>query len=328
MMEWLTSNTFHHKQFDRLDELAATKRRSGLTVSVCIPTRNEGTTIGPTVRIVRQTLMEKHGLVDELVVIDAGSTDGTADHAAREGANVVLETEVLDEAAPGRGKGEALWKSLYVCDGDLICWTDADIANFDHRFVTGVLGPLLTQPSVGYVKAFYERPLRLSGELRPTGGGRVTELLARPLLNALWPHLGGIVQPLSGEFGGRRELLEQVPFYSGYGVELGLLIDISRQFGMEAIAQVDLESRIHKHQDLSALSRMSFTILQVALAQLRDEGRLTNRSWSTALAQFDLRTDRQLPAVAELGVTKYPPIRTVEAYRRRHQAQAPLEAQR
>jgi glucosyl-3-phosphoglycerate synthase len=314
----LTHRTFHHSQFERVDELAAAKCRAGLTVSACVPTRNEGATIGRVVSTIRAALMEDTNLVDELVVIDADSTDDTVSRARDEGATVVAEADVLPGEKLRRGKGEALWKSLHICTGDLMCWVDADIVNFYPRFVTGVLGPLLTDQSIGYVKGFYERPLRLADSTHPAGGGRVTELLARPLLNSLWPHLASVIQPLSGEFAGRREVMEQVAFYSGYGVELGLLIEIARKFGTGAIAQVDLESRIHRHQDLYALSQMSFTILQTALAELREEGRLMDGSCSKVLAQFDLQANRRLPALAELDAIRYPPMVTVEAYQKRH----------
>src|SRR4029453_6495501 len=170
------------------------------------------------------------------------------------------------------GKGEALWKSLHVCKGDLICFVDADIRNFHARFVYGLLGPLPEDPEIQYVKAFCERPIRERNALRATGGGRVTELLARPVINLLWPELAGVVQPLSGEYAGRRETLEQVPFFSGYGVELGLLVDIAARFGVDAIAQVDLDRRVHRNQDMQALGRMSFGILQAVFLPLAEGG--------------------------------------------------------
>jgi hypothetical protein len=171
-----------------------------------------------------------------------------------------------------------MWKSLFVTRGDLVAWLDADIRNFHPRFVYGVLGPLLRDPSVGYVKGFYERPILDGDRLTGLGGGRVTELMARPLLNMFWPHLAGIVQPLSGEYAGRRALLEQVPFFTGYGVEIGMLIDVADRFGLDAIAQVDLERRVHRNRDLADLSRMAFAVLQTAMRRLASSGRVELRT--------------------------------------------------
>jgi glucosyl-3-phosphoglycerate synthase len=207
-------------------------------------------------------------LVDELVVLDGGSTDGTADLAVAEGARVHTDRHILSEHGPPQGKGDALWRSLSVTSGDLVVFVDTDIRNPDPRFVWALLGPLLQEPGIGFVKAFYDRPVTLGGELHPTGGGRVTELMARPLLNLFWPQLAGLVQPLSGEYAGRRELLEQLPFFTGYGVELGLLVDILADRGPDAIAQVDLYERVHRNQDVDALSRMAHGILQVAMRRL------------------------------------------------------------
>jgi glucosyl-3-phosphoglycerate synthase len=245
---------------------------------------------------------------------------------------VVTEAEVLSGEGPGAGKGEGLWKSLHACTGDLLCWVDGDIVNMHPRFVSGLLGPLLTEPSIAYVKGFYERPIRPpgGGELAPTGGGRVTELLARPLLNAFWPPLAGLIQPLSGEFAGRRELLERVPFYSGYGVELGLLVDIMNEAGADVIAQVDLERRVHRNQELPALSRMSFAILQTALMHLAEEGRVDDGAWSTVFVQFDQAqadgAPRPLPR--ELPIVRRPPIGKVEAYVRHRRALASAQGPR
>jgi glucosyl-3-phosphoglycerate synthase len=230
---------------------------------------------------------------------------------------VFLEHDVLAREGPGSGKGEALWKSLHVCKGDLICFIDADIRNFHARFVYGLLGPLLENPEIQYVKAFYERPIRERNALRATGGGRVTELLARPLINLLWPELAGIVQPLSGEYAGRRETLEQVPFFSGYGVELGLLVDIAARFGVDAIAQVDLDRRVHRNQDMQALGRMSFGILQAAFLRLAEEGRSAPGNFATTLVQFSNELYDYRPEPREIVTTRRPPIVTVDDYRRR-----------
>jgi glucosyl-3-phosphoglycerate synthase len=269
------------------------------------------------VKNLRRNLVERARLVDEIVVMDAGSADDTAATAEAAGARVFYEHDVLAGEGPGSGKGEALWKSLHVCKGDLICFVDADIRNFHARFVYGLLGPLLENPEIQYVKAFYERPIRERNALRATGGGRVTELLARPLINLLWPELAGIVQPLSGEYAGRRKTLEQVPFFSGYGVELGLLVDIAARFGVDAIAQVDLDRRVHRNQDMQALGRMSFGILQAAFLRLAEEGRSAPGNFATTLVQFSNELYEYRPEPREIVTTRRPPIMTVDDYRRR-----------
>jgi glucosyl-3-phosphoglycerate synthase len=199
--------------------------------------------------------------VDELVVIDDQSTDETASVAARAGATVVSTSDVLPHLVKGPGKGQALWKSLHVTTSDLVVWCDADITDFDERFITGIAGPLLIDPGIGFVKGHYRRPVEADG----AGGGRVTELVARPLLSVLFPELTHIVQPLSGEYGGRRDLLEQLPFASGYGVELGLLVDVARRFGPDAIAQVDLGQRRHRNRGLDELGPQAAAILHTAM---------------------------------------------------------------
>jgi glucosyl-3-phosphoglycerate synthase len=315
--EWFGNRTFHHSQFEPLAKLRAAKERLGLSVSVCLPTRDEAATVGGIVRNLRRNLHERFRLVDEIVVMDAGSGDDTVAIARAEGAKVFFEHEVLPGEGPGSGKGEALWKSLHACEGDLICWVDADIRNFHARFVYGLLGPLLLDPDIQYVKAFYDRPIRERNALRATGGGRVTELLARPLINLLWPELAGIVQPLSGEYAGRRETLEQVPFFSGYGVELGLLVDIAARFGVDAIAQVDLDRRVHRNQDMQALGRMSFGILQAAFLRLAEEGRSVPGNFATTLVQFSNQLVEYQPEPREIVTSRRPPIVTVDDYRRR-----------
>jgi glucosyl-3-phosphoglycerate synthase len=320
--EWFGNRTFHYSQFEPLAKLRAARERTGTTISVCLPARNEAATIGPIVRVLRRALLERSRLVDEIVVMDGGSDDDTVAIAAAEGAIVYREQDVLPELGPVSGKGEGLWKSLYVCGGDLMCWIDADIRNIHPRFVYGLLGPLLTDPGVVYVKAFYERPLQDRRTLRATGGGRVTELVARPLLNLFWPELAGFVQPLSGEYAGRREVLEQIPMISGYGVELGMLIDIARYSGANAMAQVDLERRVHRNQDVQALSRMSFGILQAAFSRLVDEGKVAPGSWSTTLLQFANRLREYNIEPREISVTQRPPMATLDSYRQRRSAPA------
>jgi glucosyl-3-phosphoglycerate synthase len=249
--------THHHREY-RARELAGAK--AGLRVSVCLPARDEERTIGAIVTTVVEELVEGTGLVDEVLVVDDRSTDRTAELAAAAGARVVTADSVLAEHGPGGGKGEALWKSLAACDGDLVVWCDADVANFGAHFVVGLLGPLLTT-DVDFVKAFYARPLHgRAGE-----GGRVTELVARPLLSHLLPHLAGFAQPLAGEYAGRRTVLEQVPFVQDYGVEVGLLADLADLVGLRRMAQVDLGERVHRNRPLPELAPQAMAILQVAL---------------------------------------------------------------
>lgn len=264
-------------------------RLKGATrISVVLPALNEEATVGEIVTTVRRRLMKRYRLVDELVVMDSGSTDRTIEVAAEAGARVVRREEVLPDYPPLPGKGEVLWRSLAATSGDLLVFVDSDLRDFTASFVTGLLGPLLTDPAVALVKATYDRPLAHGETVVPAGGGRVTELMARPLLNLHWPKLAGFVQPLSGEYAARRSLLEQLPFPTGYGVEVGLLVDALRLVGLDALAQVDLARRKHRNQDISKLGRMASEIIQVALSRLDREGRLKlDTPPSTALTQFE-----------------------------------------
>ena len=216
------------------------EQKGATTVSVCLPARNEEATVGTIVEVVRNELMDKLGLVDEVIVMDDHSTDHTAAVAKDAGATVVACSDVLDHLGNQPGKGETLWKSLYISTGDIVVWCDSDVANFGSHFITGLLGPLLIDNTIGYCKGFYHRPVGADQR----GGGRTTELVARPLIALLFPELVDIIQPLAGEYAGRREILERVPFVQGYGVEMGLLIDVCRLAGYDAIAQVDLGTRV------------------------------------------------------------------------------------
>ena len=266
--EWLARRTYRGADFDP-ERLAGRAREAGLRISVCLPTLNVEDTVGAIVASVRERLVREVPLVSEIVVMDSRSSDGTARIAADEGARVVQDDEVLPDLGPGRGKGEAMWKSLAVVSGGIVVWLDADVIGFDPAFVTGLLGPLLDEPEVGYVKALYRRRLGEDAD----GGGRVTEICARPLINLFYPELAGFVQPLSGEAAGRVELLRSVPFFSGYAVEIGLLIDLSRRAGLGALAQVDLGARTHVNQPTAALGRMASAIAQAVLRRVGDEGR-------------------------------------------------------
>nr|WP_157167541.1 glucosyl-3-phosphoglycerate synthase [Streptomyces typhae] len=247
-----------------LPALLAAKRAAGTSVSVVLPALDEEETVGAIVAEIRRALMQRIPLVDELVVIDSGSTDRTAEVAAAAGARVVHRDEVLPRLPALPGKGEVLWRSLLVTRGDVVAFVDADLKEFSADFVSGIVGPLLTEPDVDFVKAMYDRPLGTAAGQ----GGRVTELMARPLLNMHWPQLAGFVQPLGGEYAARRSLLERLPFPVGYGVELGLLVDALHTVGLDALAQVDVGVRVHRHQDGQALGRMAAAIYRTAQLRL------------------------------------------------------------
>jgi glucosyl-3-phosphoglycerate synthase len=251
---------FHHAEF-RTDELVA--RKGANTISVCVPAKDEAGTIAGIVSAIREPLMEEHRLVDEIIVVDDRSSDATAAIAATAGATVVSTAEPLGDLAPGTGKGEALWRGLAASSGDLVVFCDADITDFDTRFIVGLIGPLLVDPTVAFVKGFYERP----DTHAPGTGGRTTELVARPIISLLFPSLTAIVQPLSGEYAARRPVLESVPFVQGYGVDLGLLIDVQARWGATAIVQVDLVSRHHRNRSLDELSPQALSIMQTAFAR-------------------------------------------------------------
>ncbi len=253
--------TFHHAEFTA-EHLESAK--DGRRVSVCLPARNEADTVGAIVEILRAELVERIELIDEIIVIDDHSTDRTADVAAAAGAKVHQASEVLPEYGDGHGKGEAMWKSLFVSHGEFVVWCDADVRNFGPEYVIGLLGPLLTRTDVAFVKGFYDRPVNDGGN----GGGRVTELVARPIIALLFPELAPIVQPLAGEYAGRRDVLEQVAFVQGYGVDLGLLIDICTRFGVTSISQVDLGTRLHRNRPLDELSPQAMSVLQTALRRV------------------------------------------------------------
>lgn len=281
----------------------------GLTVvSVVLPALDEEHTIGTIVEGLAK-LAERTSLVDEIVVMDSGSTDRTAEVARQAGASVFHRDDVLADYGSRPGKGEVLWKSLYVTHGDVLVFVDADLLDFGEHYVTGLLGPLLTDPETLLVKGFYDRPLL---DVSVTGGGRVTELMARPLLCTFFPELAGVAQPLAGEYAARRELLEKLPFAPGYGVETGLLIDAVRTRGLDAVAQVDLGERTHGHQDTAALGRMAASILATVAARVIPDHPL----WP-ALTQFQ-REDGELRAVdSVVSAEERPPIVELPEYRYR-----------
>ncbi len=266
--KWFGENTFHADEFHHLRDEVELKQNQNLTISLALPALNEEETVGKVIRMMQRELMRKVPLLDEIVLIDSDSSDRTREIAEKEGVPVYIHQHLLERFGARRGKGEALWKSLLVTKGDIVVWIDTDIVNIHPRFVYGIIGPLLRNPQIMFVKGYYRRPLRVGMKMQAGGGGRVTELTARPLLNLFFPELSGVVQPLSGEYAGRRAALEQATFYSGYGVETGLLIDVYERYGLGAIAQVDLLERIHHNQRLEALSKMSFAIIQTVMHKL------------------------------------------------------------
>ena len=315
---WFAENTFHASEFRNLRRLVELKERTGVSISVGLPTLNEEKTIGLVIRRIRDALMDRVPLVDEMLVIDSGSTDRTIEIAGELGVAVRQHDEILPELGSHVGKGEALWKSLYELRGDIVVWVDTDIRNIQPRFVYGLLGPLLREPRIQYVKGFYHRPLQAEGRLQPDEGGRVTELTARPLINLFFPELSGVIQPLAGEYAGRRELLESVPFFTGYAVEIGLLIDVLDRVGLPGIGQVDLEQRIHRNQSLANLSRMSFVILKAAITKLEERQQIELLTeMGEAMKQIKVEGERFSLDIREVGDEIRPPMGTIPAYRAR-----------
>jgi len=313
--EWIRTHTFHHSRFEDKKALVALKEKKNLRISLAFPTLNEAETIGKVIVTIRGELVSRFPLLDEIAIIDSGSEDKTREIAADFGAEVFLSSECLPQYGFYRGKGENLWKSLYLLSGDIIVWVDADITNIHPKFVYGVLGPLLEDERFGYVKAFYERPYRASGKMLRAAGGRVTEILIRPLFNLFYPELAGFIQPLSGEYAGRREILESIPFSVGYGVETGHLLDISRKFGVEVLAQVDLDRRIHKHQDLTALRKMSFAILQTFFARLSDHEKIKFiKQYSNVLKIIVSADGNYVLEDERIEVIERPPMITIPEY--------------
>jgi glucosyl-3-phosphoglycerate synthase len=299
---WFARRTWQEPDWS-VENLVAAK--AGRRVSVVLPALDEEATVGAIVEAVVPLTLGPAPLVDELVVVDSGSTDRTVEVAAAAGARVVLRTDVVPELPPVPGKGEVLWRSLAATTGDVICYLDSDLIDFDPAFVPALLGPLLTDRRVGLVKGFYRRPLRLETTQADTGGGRVTELLVRPLLAALRPELAAVVQPLGGEYAGTRELLESVPFAAGYGVEIGLLLDTYAQLGLDGLAQVNLGVRKHRNRSLLQLGVMARQILAAALARcgVPDSG--------GALTQFLQIDGEWLPSSTTVEVAERPPMREV-----------------
>ncbi|MFP6901642.1 MAG: glucosyl-3-phosphoglycerate synthase [Opitutales bacterium] len=316
--DWLEKNTFHHSEFWDLRQLVEEKERKGLKISLCIPALNEEKTIGKEIIIFRSELMDRYPLVDEFAVIDSGSTDQTREIAASFGAEVYLSADILPETGFKLGKGENLWKAIHQLEGDIICYVDADISNIHPRFVYGLVAPLIWQDQISYVKAFYDRPLNYSSGIRPSGGGRVTEILVRPLFSLFFPELTGIIQPLSGEYAVRREVLERIPFPIGYGVETSHLLDVYEKWGLSAFAQTDIDQRVHRNQTTNALGKMSFGILQTFLKRLEQFGRLPAMPhMETIYRQFEVEDRDHQQITHSIVEEERPPMIEIPAYRKK-----------
>jgi glucosyl-3-phosphoglycerate synthase len=316
--DWLRTNTFHHSIFWDILNLVRQKEHQHLTISLCIPTLNEEKTIGKEIVLFKAELMSRYPLLDEIAVIDSGSSDHTLENAAAFGASVYQARDILPELGDKRGKGENLWKALYQLKGDIIVYIDADIRNIHPRFAYGLVAPLLYHPEIQYVKAFYERPLILSQGIRPSGGGRVTEILIRPLFSLFFPELTGLIQPLSGEYAVRRTVLEQIPFPIGYGVETSHIIDVYRKWGLEAFAQTDLDQRIHRNQSTQDLARMSFGILHTFLSRLQALGIINGLpELNQTLHLFQTHETQRERVDYTMVYEERPPIIEIPAYRQK-----------
>ena len=324
-MSWLTNQTFHHRDFADLGALCEAKKRSGLRISLCIPTLNEETTVGKEIVVLKSELMDRFPLIDEIAVIDSGSTDRTAEIATSYGADFYHSGDILPAHGFKRGKGENLWKAVYQLTGDIICYVDGDIANIHPRFVYGLVAPLIHDADLQYVKAFYERPIVQShGEIRASGGGRVTEILVRPLFSLFYPELTQLFQPLSGEYAVRRSVLEAIPFPVGYGVETSHLLDVHATWGMNAFAQVDLEKRVHRNQSTAALGRMSFGILQSFLNRLRSHGKITTPAEiSDIYRALEIAGPHYQEVASEMMEEERPPPIKIPEYQRKFPRPSP-----
>ena len=313
---WFEKNKFKCDSFRDIKHLVQLKKEQKQTISVVIPTLNEEKTIAKVISKVQ--ILKKQKLVDEIIVMDSGSTDNTREVAKESGADFYYSKDILKRHKDIKGKGENLWKSLYVANGDIICWIDADIKNIHSRFIYGLIGPLLTQKQILFTKAFYQRPIKVGEKFAPLGGGRVTELTIRPLFNMYFPLLSGFIQPLSGEYAGKRELLEKIPFFTGYGVETAMLIDIQKKFGLGVCAQVDLKKRVHRNQSLSSLSRMSFGILGVFSKRANTLGKLIRIGKTRQRYRLiEFEDGKYTMKHFNINDKQRPPIITINEYRKK-----------
>ncbi len=321
--QWLDTNTFHFAQFQDIGQLVDLKEQKGLKISLCLPTLNEEKTIAKEIVILKSELMTRYPLLDEIIVVDSGSEDRTLDIAAEFGADVYAADHILPDLEHYRGKGENLWKALYVTRGDIIVYLDADIKNIHHRFAYGLLGPLLTRDTIKYAKGFYDRPIATGkNTIRSTGGGRVTELVIRPLFSLFFPELTQILQPLSGEYAGFREIFEKVPFPIGYGIETSLILDICENWGLEVIAQVDLDKRVHRNQDTKALGRMAFVIMETFLNRLEKLGRIElKKELLLQMIQYNLAGNKYETDILDWKALERPPMIGIQDYREKFNLQ-------
>lgn len=317
LQKWIDDNTYHHSEFWDLKQLVDAKEEKGLKISLCLPTLNEEKTIGKEIIIFKSELVERYPLIDEIAVIDSGSEDNTLEVAKNYGADTYLASDILPDLEPKKGKGENLWKAIYQLDGDIIVYVDADISNIHPRFVYGLVAPLIHRDEVQYVKAFYDRPLAFSGNVRASGGGRVTEILVRPLFSLFFPELTGIIQPLSGEYAVRREVLEKIAFPIGYGVETSHLIDVYHNYGLEAFAQCDLDKRVHENKPTQALGKMAFGILQTFIKRAKALGVFEKAEHETILRQFQVKQNHYEQNLMEIIEEERPPMIEIEEYRKK-----------
>ena len=314
---WLRSNTFHYSKFKDLSRLAAAKERKNLSISLCLPTLNEEKTIAKEILIMKSELMVRYPILDEIVVVDSGSEDSTIEIAEAYGADVYLADDIFPQLEKHKGKGENLWKALYITKGDIIVYLDADIKNIHHRFVYALIGPLILSDQIKFSKAFYDRPIATGrNKIRPTGGGRVTELVTRPLFSLFFPELTQIIQPLSGEYAGYRSIFEKLPFPIGYGIETSMILDICKKWGLDVIAQVDLERRIHRNQDTKALGKMSFAIIKTFLNRIEKQGLIDlNENIFKDMLQYNLVKNEYQPDIFRIEAVERPPIIEIPEYR-------------
>lgn len=320
---WLNTRTFHASDFSDIKKLVELKEMKKMKISLCFPTLNEEKTIGQSIVLMKGELQDRYPLIDEIVVVDSGSNDKTLSIAAKFGAKTYAASDYLQEEGSYKGKGENLWKALYLLEGDIIVFVDADIANIHPRFAYGLIGPILHDPVIQFVKAFYNRPFKNSAGVSPSGGGRVTEILIRPLFSQFFPELSGMIQPLSGEYAGYRSLFEQISFPIGYGVETGMLIDIVQKWGLPAMAQVNLDSRIHRNQSITSLGRMSFGVLQTFWDRLHKyRGIPAMPVESYILRQMELHNHEFNLHEHEIKEMERRPIIQVPAYRDKHHRSA------
>jgi glucosyl-3-phosphoglycerate synthase len=315
LQQWIDNNTYHHSQFWDLEKLVREKEKQNVKISLCLPTLNEENTVGKELIIFKSELVNRYPLIDEIAVIDSGSKDKTLEVAKSFGADTYLADDILPNLEKKKGKGENLWKAIYQLTGDIIVYVDADISNIHPRFVYGLVAPLIYRNDIKYVKAFYDRPLATSGGARSSGGGRVTEILIRPLFSLFFPELTAIIQPLSGEYAVRREVLEQIAFPIGYGVETSHLIDVHHNFGLEAFAQTDLDKRVHENQPTQALGKMAFGILQTFIKRSKALGIIDKAEHEKILRQFQAKEEHYQQLKMEIIEFERPPMITIPEYR-------------